>query len=295
MDLLVRVSHQPRPGETLLGGDLESHHGGKGANQAVAASRAGGRVRMLGCVGKDTFGSLLKAGLEREGVLANRVEKINTATGVAIISLDDAGQNAIIVSPGANAQLRPSMLRNEDFTGAKVVLLQLEIPTDVVAEAARMAKNANATVVLNAAPVQELSEELLRHIDILVVNEIEASELTGGEVTDPQSALEVARGLRARVPSVVITLGNQGAVWSDVASSGHVPAPNVNVVDTTAAGDAFIGAMAVALANKRSLQSALPEACAAGSLACTKAGAQGSLPTRAEISVMLAQQNQFTD
>lgn len=288
MDLVVRVPRHPQPGETLLGSAYETHPGGKGANQAVAAARAGGRVMMIGRVGQDAFGQKLRQGLEYDGVDASAVLAVAAPTGVAFIAVDTAGQNSIIVSPGANATLAASDLTATQFAGAKVLLLQLETPLESVLAAARLGRAAGATVILNLAPAQALSAAQLRDIDLLLVNESEAAallEASEAEVTaQPEAA---AAKLLALVPQVVVTLGARGAVWAEREQVGLQAAFTVRAVDTTAAGDAFAGALAVALSGGEKLPQAVRFAAAAGALAVTKAGAQPSLPTRAEISALL--------
>lgn len=287
MDLVVRVAHHPVPGETLLGSDYESHHGGKGANQAVAAARMGGKVRMVGRVGQDGFGEQLRQGLEHEGINLHATLPVHAPTGVAFIAVSDKGQNTIIVSPGANARLRPENLSPAEFEGAKVVVLQLEISPDVVVRAAQLGREAGATVVLNAAPAGSLSARELALMDVLVVNETEAEALTGQKPDSPETALEVARTLQQTTPTVVVTLGSQGAVWAGTEGNGYQSAFAVAAVDTTGAGDAFIGALAVALAENQTLAEAVRLGAAAGALATTRAGAQPSLPRRDDLTKLL--------
>jgi ribokinase len=287
MDLVVRVARHPVPGETLLGSDYESHHGGKGANQAVAAARMGGRVRMVGRVGQDGFGERLRQGLEHEGINVHATLPVHAPTGVAFIAVSDEGQNTIIVSPGANTRLRAENLSRAEFEGAKVVVLQLEIPTSAVIRAAQLGREAGATVILNAAPAGPLSAPKLALMDVLVVNETEAEALTGQKPDSPQTALEVARTIQQTTPTVVVTLGAQGAVWVGPEGSGHQPAFAVAAVDTTGAGDAFIGALAVGLAEGQPLAEAVRLGAAAGALATTKGGAQPSLPWREDLAGLL--------
>lgn len=303
MDLVVRVKRHPVPGETLLGSDYETHHGGKGANQAVAAARMLGRpqtpgkgglaaaqsagVRMIGRVGQDEFGNQLRNALKREGINVNATIPIAAPTGVAFIAVNDQGQNTIIVSPGANHRLRPENLSPAEFEGAQVVVLQLEIPLDTVRKAAELGKQAGAKVILNAAPAQKLPDKLLESVDILVVNESEALGLTGVLPDSPEMALEVARVLSEKTPTVVITLGEQGAVWVGPEGSGHQPVLKVEVLDTTGAGDAFIGALATAICEGKPLPQAVQRGCVAGALAATRVGAQSSLPWREDVNARL--------
>jgi len=293
MDLVVRVPRHPQPGETLLGSAYETHPGGKGANQAVAAARAGGRVVMIGRVGQDAFGQRLREGLQQDGIDASAVLAVAAPTGVAFIAVDEAGQNSIIVSPGANATLTEGDLTAAQFAGAKVVLLQLETPLASVLAAARLGRAAGAMVILNLAPAQALTAAQLRDVDLLLVNESEAAALLNVSEAEVAAQPEAAAAkLLAFVacsanPQAVVTLGARGAAWADRQQVGLQPVFAVRVVDTTAAGDAFAGALAVALAGGKTLAQAVRFAAAAGALAVTKVGAQPSLPSRAEIAALL--------
>lgn len=301
MDLVVRVKRHPQPGETLLGSDYETHHGGKGANQAVAAARMLARstqakgttssqglgVRMIGRVGQDAFGQQLRSALKREGINVHATLPIAAPTGVAFIAVDEGGQNTIIVSPGANHRLRPENLSSAEFEGARVVVLQLEIPLETVRRAAELGRQAGARVILNAAPAQKLPDRLLELIDILVVNETEAFGLSGVQPDSPEMALEVARLLAEKVPTVIITLGEQGAVWVSPEGQGHQAVPEVEVMDTTGAGDAFTGAVATAICEGIPLAQAVQRGCVAGALATTRVGAQPSLPWREDVFAWL--------
>lgn len=292
MDLVVRVSAHPKPGETVLGSDYETHPGGKGANQAVAAARMGGKVRMVGRVGTDEFGNKLRQGLEREGINAHATLPIQAPTGVALIAVDQAGQNTIIVSPGANSRLRPENLRPAEFDGTKVVALQLEVPLATVKRAAELGREVGARVVLNAAPAQTLPQALLSLIDVLVVNESEAEALSGEKPDSPETAQVVAELLQQTCPTVIITLGGNGVVWVSPEGSGYQPPFEVQVVDTTAAGDGFIGALVTALSEGHSLAQAVRLGAAAGALTVTKMGAQPSLPHRESVEAFLEQSAQ---
>ncbi len=288
MDIVVQVDHQPAPGETILGSDYETHPGGKGANQAVAAARLGANVRMIGRVGSDAFGQQLLSGLNHEGIDTHWLKTLETPSGVAFINVDKQGQNSIIVAPGANARLKPEELRPEAFAKAKVVLMQLEIPLNTVRRAAKLGQEAGATVILNAAPAKQLEPSDYQDIDVLVVNEIEAGMLLGkARACNPAEALALADNLLKLIPAVIITLGEQGAVWKSDNDAGQLPAFAVAALDTTAAGDAFLGALALALSQGDSLANAVRSASAAGALAASKAGAQPSLPTRDELENFL--------
>ncbi len=288
MDLVVPVERHPGPGETVIGGDLQRFPGGKGANQAVAAARLGARVRMVGRVGEDAYGEELKRGLEAEGIQTAAVRRVAGPTGVALISVSADGQNAIIVSPGANARLRPEDLAPELFEDAGVVVLQLETPLETVQRAAELGRAAGARVLLNAAPAQTLPPELLRLLDVLVVNEFEAAQIAAStEPKTSEEALALARALSRLVPLVVVTLGGRGLVWAGASSEGTMPPFEVEPVDTTAAGDAFVGGLAAALAAGEPLEQALRFGSAAGALATTRPGAQPSLPTADEVAGLL--------
>jgi ribokinase len=295
VDLVVPVERFPAAGETLLGGDYARHRGGKGANQAVAAARAGGTVRMIGRVGDDAFGAWSRAGLHEDGIDHHGVVALpDVPTGVAFISVDARGQNVIIVSPGANGRLTGEDLVPAAFDGAGVVLLQLEVPLDATLHAAALAKAAGARVVLNLAPAAALDGTQLRHVDVLVVNESEGALLLGTEAAAlAERPEEAARALTARVATVVVTLGAAGCAWAtratatEGAASGRVAAYPVTAVDTTAAGDAFVGALAAALDRGTPLEQALRSGNAAGALAATVRGAQPSLPTEAAIAALV--------
>jgi ribokinase len=271
MDLVVNAPVLPRPGETVMGERFVTVPGGKGANQAIAAARAGGRCAMIGAVGQDDFGDVMRQNLAASGVDVARLRTVPGPSGVALIAVDANAENLIVVAPGANAALtRLDVQDRLAIEGADVLLCQLEIPLPTVAQAAAAARTAGTMVVLNAAPARPLPAELLAAVDVLVVNQHEA-EVIGA------AALEL-------VPRVVTTLGAAGAVYTDREGARlEVPAPKVEAVDTTAAGDAFTGALAVALASKRPIAEAMRWACAAGALTATRRGASTALPTAAEI------------
>lgn len=293
MDLIVRTPRIPAPGETILGHTFSTAPGGKGANQAVAAAKLGAPVKMIGRLGADEFGKTLRSQLNAVGVDAQFIaEDTQAATGVALISVDDGGQNSIIVVPGANANVAKSDVdaARDAIRDARVVVAQLEIPLDTVGYAMRVAHNAGALTILNPAPAQPLARDILQDVDVLVPNETEASQLTGMAVTDFDSASLAAKGLRDMgAHRVIITLGDKGALWLDEnAEPQLIPPYLVQPIDTTAAGDAFVGALAAALGRSQDWQTSLRMASAAGALAATKLGAQPSLPTRAELEDFMA-------
>jgi ribokinase len=289
MDLVVRSYRHPKPGETILGGEFFTFPGGKGANQAVAASRIGAEVRMIGKLGGDPYGAELFRRIELEGINTDFL-KVDDAvhTGVALINVDAAGQNTIIVAPGANAQLtQEDIFEAEDaFSGASVLLLQLEIPLPTVYSAVNLALKHNVKVILNPAPGQVLDRDIYNAIDYLIPNETELDLLL--ELDGEESVAEKAVRLKGYgAKAVVVTLGSQGAllVESDQPffSRGH----QTNVVDTTAAGDAFVGAFACAISRGLPAREAVLWGNAAGACAVARAGAQPSLPSRREIDMFL--------
>lgn len=287
MDLVVRSPRHPQPGETLLGTEFHTFPGGKGANQAVAAARLGGQVKLIGRVGADAFGDALLETCSQDGVDTRHVEQLQDApTGIAQITVDDAGQNTIVVVPGANGKLSPPDLEAAEpaFEGASVVVIQLEIPLLTVTYAADLARRHGARVVLNPAPAQPLSATCLEQVDVLIPNQSEAALLTGCALAGDAARRLIASGVR----SVIVTMGEGGVLIAEGETATHLPAHRVSVVDTTAAGDAFVGAFAVALAEGRTVREAAAWGNAAGALAVTRAGAQPSLPARADLERFLA-------
>jgi ribokinase len=280
MDLVAYVARAPRRGETVTGREFRTAPGGKGANQAVAAARAGAAAAMIGAVGNDAFGLRLRSALEASGVATGLLRTAEGPSGTAHIVVDDEGGNSIVVVPGANAGVTSLAPRDEEaIRGARLLLLQLEIPVEAVLAGARVARAHGVRTVLTPAPVRPLPPELLDCVDLLLPNEHEAAALAG--VTDPR---EAALALLERVPEVVVTLGEAGSLWAARGSGPvTVPAPKVRAVDTTGAGDTFAGALAVALAEKRPMPEALRWAAAAASLSVQRPGASASMPYRSEI------------
>jgi ribokinase len=282
-DLVVRAPHFPLPGETISGDDLHIIPGGKGANQAVAAARQGASVAMLGRVGQDSFGPFLLNSLKSDKVDITNVHADESATGTAIIIVDANGQNSIVLSAGANGKVSPADVDNASTLLPSLILLQLEIPIPTVLHAAHFAKQNGIQVILNPAPAKSLPDELISLIDFIVPNETELSLLTGLEVKDISSAEKAAKILLDRgVKNVVVTLGSKGALYVSSNQTTQVNAYKVDVVDTTAAGDAFIGGFASALLLGVEIEAAVKYANACGALATTKFGAQPSLPTKEE-------------
>lgn len=286
-DLVVRSPRFPQPGETISGSDLLTIPGGKGANQAVAAARQNVNVAMVGRVGKDNFAPFLIENLNSNHVNASHVAQDNVATGTAIIVVDENGQNSIVLSPGANGKVDSQDV--DSAPDAKILLLQFEIPMDSVLYAAKRYKAKGTTVILNPAPARQIPDELLAAVDILVPNESELSLLTNMHVTDVKSAELAAKEiLKHGVKTVIVTLGSKGALVVTSSQVTQVDTYKVNVVDTTAAGDAFIGGFASAILRKKSLEKSVRYGCACGALATTKLGAQPSLPTKEEVEKFIA-------
>jgi ribokinase len=293
-DYIVRVAAPPGPGETVLAQSLVRQPGGKGANQAVAAARLSGNVSFVAAVGDDADGSSLLRELRSEGVDTTNVEIINRGrTGLALVSVDDSGENSITVVPGTNFALtaervRRTVERLADDSASAVVVVQAELLPEIIEATLRAAAGAGSRCILNLAPYQPIDGALLALCDPLVVNEAEASALVGWTVQDVESAQRAVEQLRASSPSVVVTIGPRGAVWEDATAGGHVPAPEgVSVVDTTGAGDAFVGALAALLARGVSLGRAVEVGVQAGSYAVGSPGAQSSYPTLLDLDLDL--------
>ncbi|MCH2212859.1 MAG: ribokinase [Fuerstiella sp.] len=293
MDLVVRCDSLARPGETILAKSSAEICGGKGANQAVAAARAGGHVTLLGRVGDDVFANRLLTNLTEEQIRCDTVQTTaNCPSGLAIVAVEQSGQNSIMVVPGANERLSVDDIRTfrNIIAAADVVLLQLEIPMDTVLTAIQTARDAGVPVILDPAPVPQKFPDDLFNVDVLCPNESEAAMLSGGPVETIEQAAAAADKLRQRgAGHVVITLGDCGAVLFDGHSSCLVNPFEVTAVDTTAAGDAFAGALAVCWAEGTEFREAVRFANVAGALAASREGAQPGMPTRAEIDAFLKQ------
>ena len=286
-DMIIQLDRIPRPGETILGGEFSTAAGGKGANQAVGAARAGGKVTFVARVGRDMFGDQAVAGFQRDGIVTDFVFRDQSApSGVALIFVAKDGENSIAVAGGANSNLSPADVRKAKraIAGASAVVMQLETPLETVQAAAELAAQAGVRVILNPAPARPLPDSLLKLVSILTPNETEAELLTGIKVTDDTSAAQAADKLLAKgVQAVILTLGARGAFVATKESKQLVPGFKVKAVDTTAAGDVFNGALAVALSEGRSLLEAARFASAAGAISVTRLGAQPSAPMRKEI------------
>ena len=280
LDLVFRSDRLPIPGETILGRGFETYPGGKGANQAVAVGRLGGEVAFSGCLGSDAFGDELRAHLQAAGVRVDFVARVPVPSGTAGILVGAAGMNMIVVAPGANALVTEAQVAKAlAECNPSVTLCQLEIPMNAVREASRATR-----FVLNPAPAAAVPDEILKRCYVLTPNESELQSLTGIEPVDLESCGRAARMLLDRgVQNVVVTLGARGSYWESAQGGCHFPAPPVNAIDTTAAGDAFNGALAMFLAEGRPLEDAIPLANCVGALSATKPGAQSSMPTREEL------------
>jgi len=288
MDLVVRTERMPRPGETVRGEDFTTVPGGKGANQAAAAARLGATVEMVGCVGGDAFGPVLLDNLRRQGVGVSHVRvDEEVATGTAVIIVDGAGENSIVVTAGANGRVSPRDVEDARplLGSARYLMLQLEVPLDTVSLAARTAAEIDLPVILNPAPAHTIEPDLLENVEHVIVNEHEAEFLTGITVADLDSAERAGRTLlEMGARAATVTLGARGALAVNATGVYHAPARKVRVVDTTGAGDAFVGGFAVALLRGFALPEALRYATCAGTLATTVLGAQTSLPSADQVA-----------
>ncbi|RFB17376.1 ribokinase [Bacillus sp. HNG] len=286
VDMVVNVKQRPEWGETVLGHGFFTGNGGKGGNQAYAAARLGASVAMLGCVGEDIFGEQLLKGLNEVGVDTSAIEKIpDVSSGVAVISVNEDGENSIIVSPGANDHVTPEYVRKREeiISKAKLVMMQLEIPLETVIEVANIAHTYNVPVVLDPAPARTLPDELYKKVTYLVPNESELGVVADEKILDTESAkMAGTKLLKKGVDTVFAKLGGKGVVVLRDNETFFVNPHTVSVVDTTAAGDAFAGALATALVSGKNLQEATEFANVVGALTVTKKGAQASMPTREE-------------
>jgi len=285
-DMVVKAKTLPLPGETILGGEFFMNAGGKGANQAVAAARLGGGVLLVAKVGDDIFGKQTIEGLQKEKINTSFIfiDK-NAPSGTALINVNEQGENCIVVAPGANANLLPAdIAKVKGMEAAQILLMQLEIPMVTIEQVAKNAKQNHQKIIINPAPAQILSDELLNGLYLLTPNETEASILTGINVVDQVSAGQAATIFLAKgVQNVIVTLGKQGAYFQNNEEHFLVAAPMVQALDTTAAGDTFSGAIAVAITEDKSWKQAIEFAVKAASIAVTRLGAQASVPYRNEI------------
>ena len=291
-DMVVKTSHLPVPGETVLGGDFFMNAGGKGANQAVAAARYGNRVVFVAKTGNDLFGEQVRKSMKEDGIVTDYVFiDEEHPSGVALITIDQKAENCIVVAGGANMYLKPEDIdkAKEEILGGDVVLMQLETPIETVEYAAKMAAEAGVKVILNPAPAPAvpLSKELISNLYLITPNRSEASRLTGIEVTDLASAQRAALALYDMgAKNVIVTLGSEGSLVYDGHMMMRVEAIKVEAVDTTAAGDTYNGVLASVIAEGKSLIDAVHEANIAGAISVTRMGAQPAAPTREEIIAM---------
>jgi ribokinase len=285
-DMVVKTEVLPRPGQTVLGNDFLMNAGGKGANQAVAAARLGGKVAMVGNLGVDNFGDLAIKRLQSEGVNCSFITRDESnASGVALISVDALGENHIVVAPGANHSLSKLQINQalSAVTKDTLVLLQLEIPLSCVSYAIELANSAKCRVILDPAPAQDLPRGLFEGLFLITPNETEAETLTGITINNVDDAKRAANKLLSfGVRNVAITLGKQGVLLSNADQCEIIKAPSVHAIDTTAAGDCFNGALACALARDKPLRGAVAFACKAAAISVTHRGAQSSMPTKLE-------------
>jgi ribokinase len=287
-DMVVKLPSLPSPGETVLGGEFVVAAGGKGANQAVAAARLGAVVGFVARIGRDMFGDQSLQNFKADGILTDYVFRDERRpSGVALIMVDEEGENMIAVASGANSGLTPRDVEAAEqlISACRVVLLQLEVPLEVVQLVAELGARSGTEVILNPAPAQQLDETILRNVSILTPNETEAASLSGIEPRDTETAAMSARGLREMgVDTVVITMGAKGAFFMNEEQAELIPAPVVEPRDTTAAGDAFNGALAYAISRQRALPDAIRFANQVAALSVTRVGAQPSLPTSEELA-----------
>ncbi|PSV29298.1 ribokinase [Photobacterium sp. GB-72] len=292
-DHVLQVPSFPRPGETLHGRNYQVIPGGKGANQAVAAARLNADIGFIACVGDDAFGMLMHDNFVKDGIDVRGVKtEVGTPTGIAMIQVSDCGENSICLSAEANNKLTEQAIESDldMIRQAEYLLMQLETPMCGIEKAAKVAKLANTTVILNPAPARELSDALLACVDVITPNETEAEVLTGVTVTDNQSAQQAADILHGKgIKTVMITLGAKGVWLSQNGSGDIISGFRVEATDTTAAGDTFNGALVTGLLEDLALESAIKFAHAAAAISVTRFGAQTSIPTREEVDVFLAQ------
>ena len=291
-DMIIKLKKIPKPGETVIGGKFSTAAGGKGANQAVAAARAGGNVTFIARVGSDIFGDTALKGFKNDGlnvdyVITDSVEP----SGVALIFVDENGENSIAVASGANAKLTPQDIKSCEhiIKENKFLLMQLETPIDTIETAAKIAAKNNVKVILNPAPAQKLNKELLKSVSIITPNETEAELLVGFPVTNEEDAERAAKVLMEMgIDIIIITLGSKGAFVLSDSFNGLVPSFFVKAVDSTAAGDVFNGALVVSLSEGKQIKDAVVFANAAAALSVTKMGAQTSAPRREDIEKLIS-------
>lgn len=287
MDLVAKVLAMPRVGETLIGKDYKQIPGGKGANQADAIAKLRGQVKMIGIVGDDGFGSDLVESIKKDGVDVSYIKTTKEApTGIAVIMVNDEGDNSIVVIPGANYKLTPQDIADslKAIEEAEIVVTQLETPIDTVKFALKKAKELGKYTILNPAPAAKLDDELISYIDLLTPNETELEVLSGVKINTKSDILAGAKVLIDKgIKELIVTLGDKGALYINEFENNIYPAYKVNPIDTTAAGDSFTAGLAVALSEGKTIKEAIDFASKVGALTVTREGAQSSLPTREEV------------
>lgn len=286
MDLVVKTDEIPKIGETLLGNELLQIPGGKGANQGVAIAKLGQKITFLGKVGKDKFGEELLASMSKAGVKIEHIEKEDTSTGLAVINVDNKGNNNIVVIPGANALVDRDYLQRhvEAFEAAEIVVFQLEIPLETVKKGLEMAKDLGKVTILNPAPAMELDDEMIKNIDILIPNEHELERISKVKIVDDESIIRSSKILLDKgIKKIIVTLGSKGVYFIDKDSSEFFEAYKTNVVDTTAAGDSFIGGFTASYIEDKDIKKAIDKGQRTAALSIQKVGAQSSLPTKKEV------------
>ena len=286
MDLVVNVDTMPKPGQTIIGSNFKEVPGGKGANQAVAMARLNGNVTMIGKVGEDGFGQTLINSLKNDKVDTTYIQTAKGATGVALITVDKNAQNSIVVSPGANFEVKEDDIDNniEAIKNSDIVVLQLETPLDTIKYALNKAKELNKYTILNPAPAVKLDDEIIKNIDLLTPNETELEIISGVSIEteeDIQKASQIM--IEKGVKELIVTLGSKGSLYINKEKSMFKKAYKVQAVDTTAAGDSYTGALAVALSQDKGMEEAMDFASKVGALSVLKEGAQSSLPTLEDV------------
>lgn len=286
MDLVVNVDTMPKPGQTIIGSNFKEVPGGKGANQAVAMARLNGNVSMIGKVGEDAFGQTLINSLKNDRVDTTYIETTKGATGVALITVDKNAQNSIVVSPGANFEVKEEDIDNniKAIENSDIVVLQLETPLNTIKYALKKAKELNKYTLLNPAPALKLDDEIIKNVDLLTPNETELEIISGVSIETEEDIQKAAQVMIEKgVKELIVTLGSKGSLYINKEKSIFKKAYKVEAVDTTAAGDSYTGALAVALSNDKSIEEAMDFASKVGALSVLKEGAQSSLPTLEDV------------
>ena len=286
MDLVVNVDTMPKPGQTIIGSNFKEVPGGKGANQAVAMARLNGNVSMIGKVGEDGFGQTLINSLKNDKVDTTYIQTAKGATGVALITVDKNAQNSIVVSPGANFEVKEDDIDNniEAIKNSDIVVLQLETPLNTIKYALNKAKELNKYTILNPAPAVKLDDEIIKNVDLLTPNETELEILSGVSIETEEDIQKAAQIMIEKgVKELIVTLGSKGSLYINKEKSMFKKAYKVEAVDTTAAGDSYTGALAVALSQDKNIEDAMDFASKVGALSVLKEGAQSSLPTLEDV------------